>query len=55
MKIAGLSPESTIDYYRRIVDSFESPPALIINSVDLNCVVDLLTSDRRGAADYLVR
>ena len=57
----GLGPESTIDYYGRIIALYRernpdgSYPSLLINSVDLNKVRSLITSnDRGGVVKYLV-
>lgn len=59
--IGGLGPESTIDYYKRLVDRYKervqdgSYPRIIVNSVDLKPLVDRFTAgDLAGAADYLV-
>lgn len=58
--IGGLGPESTIDYYRLIIDAYReqqqdgSYPSLIINSVDLNKVRDLITENKLPeVTDYL--
>ena len=64
MKIAGLiggiAPESTIDYYRSIVQGYRarrndgSYPALIINSIDMTKMVGMIAAcDLEGTADYL--
>ena len=59
--IGGTGPESTIEYYRRIIAGFRerSPerraPSLIINSIDNKKVVDLVTANQLAAlTDYLV-
>ncbi|HKZ81039.1 MAG TPA: amino acid racemase [Pyrinomonadaceae bacterium] len=59
--IGGIGPESTIDYYRLIIASYRqqkgdgSYPAIIINSVDLNKLVDLITANELDAiTEYLV-
>ena len=52
--IGGLGPESTIDYYGRIIALYRernpdgSYPSLLINSVDLNKVRSLITSNNLG-------
>jgi aspartate racemase len=49
--IGGIGPESTVDYYRLIVAAYReerqdgSYPAIIINSIDLNKVIDLVTGN----------
>lgn len=64
MKIAGLiggiAPESTIDYYRSIVQAYRarhndgSYPPLIINSIDMTKMLSMISAgDLSGTADYL--
>src|ERR1700730_743288 len=59
--IGGVGPESTVDYYQRIIALYRernpdgSYPLLIINSVDLNkgrALID--ANDRSGLTKYLV-
>jgi aspartate racemase len=59
--IGGTGPETTIEYYRRLIAGFRarSPegraPSLIINSVDSKKVVDLVTANELAAlTEYLV-
>jgi aspartate racemase len=59
--IGGTGPETTIEYYRRLIAGFRerSPegraPSLIINSIDSKKVVDLVTANELAAlTDYLV-
>jgi aspartate racemase len=59
--IGGLGPESTIDYYGRIIALYRqrtgdgSYPQFIINSVDLKRGLDFMDSNNlTGMADYLV-
>jgi len=59
--IGGLGPESTIDYYRRLVDRYRervrdgSYPCILINSIDLKPMVDRITKgDLASVADLLV-
>lgn len=59
--VGGLGPESTIDYYGRIIALYRernpdgSYPSLLINSVDLNKVRSLITSNDLGdVVKYLV-
>lgn len=57
--IGGLGPETTVDYYRRILaaaqalDPAVAPPHLIIDSIDVNEIFRLVEFDRPGLADYL--
>jgi aspartate racemase len=50
--IGGIGPESTLDYYRRIIAAYRARrpdggyPHLIINSIDLTRLVDLFTAGR---------
>src|SRR4030095_9652548 len=59
--IGGLGPESTIDYYGKIIALYRertgdgSYPQFIINSVDLKKGLDFMdTNNLTGMADYLV-
>jgi len=59
--IGGLGPESTIDYYGKIIALYRertgdgSYPQLIINSVDLKKGLDFMDANNLpGMADYLV-
>jgi aspartate racemase len=58
--IGGIGPESTVEYYRLIIDSYReqkpdgSYPQIIINSINLQKVVDLITAGEfAGVADFL--
>jgi len=56
--IGGLGPETTIDYYRRILAAWQaadptSAPSLIIDSIDVQKVFRLVAADRAQLADYL--
>jgi aspartate racemase len=56
--IGGLGPETTIDYYRRILAAWQavdpaSAPPLIIDSIDVQKVLRLVASDTAALADYL--
>ena len=50
--IGGVGPESTIEYYRFIIDAYrekkadDSYPSIIINSVDVNKYVSLATANQ---------
>src|SRR2546421_11977547 len=59
--IGGLGPESTIDYYQRIIAMYRertgdgSYPQFIINSVNLRKGLDFMdANDLDGMADYLL-
>lgn len=57
--VGGLGPESTIDYYRRILQVWQeeapgSAPAIMIDSLDVDLGLRLIDSDRAGLADYLL-
>jgi aspartate racemase len=57
--VGGLGPESTIDYYRRILAAWEirSPrtaPSMIIDSLDVWRAIHLATNDRAGMAEYVL-
>jgi aspartate racemase len=59
--IGGIGPESTVDYYRSIVDRFRELqpdgryPSIVINSVDLSKMVGFFNAgDLEGAAAYLI-
>ncbi len=58
--VGGIAPESTIDYYRRIVALYRERrpdghyPAIVINSIDLRRMLDLVAGGNRPAlVDYL--
>ena len=59
--IGGIAPESTIDYYRRILGTYRAAcpgdtyPHLLINSIDLNRLLTLAGENKlEELADYLV-
>jgi aspartate racemase len=58
--VGGMGPESTLDYYKLIVDLYRggrdvSYPELTIDIIDLKPILrSLETGDRRGLADYLL-
>src|SRR6202163_3324965 len=59
--IGGIGPESTIEYYRIIIAGYrqrqadKSYPSIVINSVDLNRLLDWMKADQLPAVtDYLV-
>jgi aspartate racemase len=58
--VGGIGPESTIDYYRFILDGYRarvtdgSAPHIIIDSIDVNRAIAMLdASDYAGVAEYL--
>jgi aspartate racemase len=56
--IGGLGPETTIDYYRRIVAAWQaadptSAPPMIIDSIDVQKIFRLVASDKPALAVYL--
>ncbi len=57
--IGGLGPESTIDYYRRILETWErvepgTAPSIVIDSLDVQRALRLVGTDRPGLVDYLL-
>jgi aspartate racemase len=56
--VGGLGPESTIDYYRRILEEWKrespsSPRSIIIDSLDVDRGLHLVEHDRQGLIEYL--
>ncbi len=58
--IGGTGPETTIEYYRRLIPAYRErsadgrPPSLIINSIDSKKLVDLVTGNKLAQlADFL--
>jgi aspartate racemase len=56
--VGGLGPESTIDYYRRILEGWKrddpsSSPSIIIDSLDVDRGLRLIEHDRPGMVEYL--
>jgi aspartate racemase len=57
--VGGLGPESTIDYYRRLIAAWEqifpgSAPSLVIDSLDAQHGLSLAANDRAGYVAYLL-
>ena len=57
--VGGLGPESTIDYYRRILDAWEredpsTAPSIVIDSLDVRLALRLVDSDRSALTEYLL-
>lgn len=56
--VGGLGPESTIDYYRRILDLWRkhdptTSPAIVIDSLDVDVALRLVATDRAALTEYL--
>jgi aspartate racemase len=57
--VGGLGPESTIDYYRRILELWQreetlSAPSIVIDSLDVQRALRLVGSDRPALIEYLL-
>jgi aspartate racemase len=57
--VGGLGPESTIDYYRRLIKDWErddphSSPRLVIDSLDSKRVMRLVEHERPALTEYLL-
>lgn len=57
--VGGLGPESTIDYYRRILESWEreepgTAPSIVIDSLDVQRALRLVAQDRPALIEYLL-
>ena len=57
--VGGLGPESTIDYYRRILDAWQrqepsTAPSIVIDSLDVQRALRLVASDRPALIEYLL-
>lgn len=57
--VGGLGPESTIDYYRRILEAWErhdpsSAPSIVIDSLDVQRALRLVEWDRPALIEYLL-
>jgi len=58
--VGGLGPESTIDYYRRLLVEWGrhrpgTSPSIVIDSLDVQIGLKLAANDRAGLADYLLQ
>jgi aspartate racemase len=56
--VGGLGPESTIDYYRRILEAWQlddptSTPSIVLDSLDVQRALRLVASDRGALIQYL--
>jgi aspartate racemase len=57
--VGGLGPESTVDYYQRILAAWarEDPgtaPSIVIDSLDVQQAIRLVQSDRLALTEYLL-
>lgn len=57
--VGGLGPESTIDYYRRILAAWHvveplSSPSIVIDSLDVRTALQLAEHDRPALIEYLI-
>jgi aspartate racemase len=57
--VGGLGPESTIDYYRRILETWErvepgAAPSIVIDSLDVQRALRLVATDRPALVAYLL-
>jgi aspartate racemase len=57
--IGGLGPESTIDYYRRILTAWQrdepsTAPSIVIDSLDVGRALHLVEHDRPALVEYLL-
>jgi aspartate racemase len=57
--VGGLGPESTIDYYRRVLEAWQrdtpaSAPSIVIDSLDVRRGLHLVENDLPGLTEYLL-
>jgi aspartate racemase len=57
--VGGLGPESTIDYYRRILETWArsepaTSPSIVIDSLDVRRALNLVEHDRPALIEYLL-
>jgi aspartate racemase len=57
--VGGLGPESTIDYYRRVLGAWQrsdpsTAPSIVIDSLDVRRGLHLVENDRAGLTEYLL-
>lgn len=57
--VGGLGPESTVDYYRRILETWAredpySSPSIVIDSLDVWRALQLVDTDRAALSEYLL-
>ncbi|MEO7369061.1 MAG: amino acid racemase [Gemmatimonadaceae bacterium] len=57
--VGGLGPESTIDYYRRILELWQrddpSSPSIVIDSLDVQRALQLVGTDQQAFTEYLLQ
>lgn len=57
--VGGLGPESTIDYYRRIIELWQeddpSSPSIVIDSLDVQRALRLVATDLQAFSEYLLQ
>jgi aspartate racemase len=57
--VGGIAPESTVDYYRSIIDAYRertgdgSYPPILIDSIDMQRMLQLASTDLPRLAEYL--
>jgi len=57
--VGGIAPESTVDYYRSIIAAYRarkpdgSYPSIIIDSIDMQRMLELAATDLPGLTEYL--
>ena len=57
--VGGLGPQSTIDYYRRILEVWQhaapsTAPSILIDSLDVQRLLRLVATDRAALIEYLM-
>lgn len=57
--VGGLGPESTVDYYRRILEAWKrvdpaTAPSIVIDSLDVRLALRLVDTDRPALTEYLL-
>lgn len=57
--VGGLGPESTVDYYRRLIKAWRreeplSSPSIVIDSLDDNVAMRLVECDRPALIEYIL-
>ena len=57
--VGGLGPESTVDYYRRLIKAWRreeplSSPSIVIDSLDDNLAMRLVERDRPALTEYIL-
>ena len=56
--VGGLGPESTIDYYRRLIDGWaavdpDASPSIVVDSLDARRALRLVSTNRAALIEYL--